>query len=100
MKEFEEVVREFECAAFREGQSCRELGEIEDVRRELLRRYELAQRARARNLVRVLRWEADYLRAEAVHARNPERVREILAPVCRNESWADRIAAKYLGGKL
>ena len=59
-----------------------------DARTELLRRYELAQRARARNLV---------YRLGATKERSVQAFWKDVA--LRNRRWADRIAAKYLEGK-
>ena len=67
---------------------------------ELLRRYELAQRARARNLVGRLEARADICLWSASHdwaTKEHERLARIRSRRLRNRAY--RIAAKYLGVK-
>lgn len=98
MKEFESLICDLERAAFFNGQSSDEPGELDNAHHELLRRYELAQRARARNLVSALTdrkiriWnDPDEWDSLEGHLR--------LGLVNWLDATADRIAAKYLEGK-
>ena len=90
MKEFESLICDLERAAFFNGQSSDEPGELDNAHHELLRRYELTQRARARNLVERIQWWADYRIHRADLSEKNYEARYALAR---------RIAAKYLEGK-
>jgi hypothetical protein len=65
---------------------------------ELLRRYELAQRARARNLVHWLRYKATLEFDVAMGLWSGVRVDDALTRSKSRKALANRIAAKYLGG--
>ncbi len=84
MKEFKTELRDLVNVASEADGSLDWFAEVDRQEQELLRRYELAQRARARNLVGRLR-----LRSIWATSRSDWESRLELA---------DRIAAKYLGG--
>ncbi len=83
VKEFKTELRDLVNVASEADGSLDWFAEVDRQEQELLRRYELAQRARARNLVGLLC---------AVAERSNYRRQALLA------GRADRIAAKYLGG--
>jgi hypothetical protein len=87
----------------RVGDECDFVGRDTKTRRELVRRYELAQRARARLIRNVcLGWSLvdDTRRVRASHHEDREKQAFYGTRAGHRLERADRIAAKYLGEKL